>query len=168
MTSVIKEVELPQISWNSVSGTVSQGSHYGFSHVYQIEGKDNEPIYKHIILTQDLSKVNSNEPVRKFIKNVKLYNLNKLVDENSFSSPALKECLSVIFDKELLFTKCSQDNLIDIKKLIIQKGYNGLISVSGDILIYTEKDIVSYEDYQIKYRNNITEDFLSNFINGNL
>ena len=153
------EVELPTLSPSPKGiAIVSKGSHYVVSHAYEVS-KNDTPIYKHIILNTDLSNFTSTEPIRKFTGDAQLYSLDKIIE----SADDTLKCAKILFSKSLLDSKCSTDSLIQIKNIVKSEKCIGLFDRSGNILLYSEQDILSRENYQIKYKNTIPNDFLYKF-----
>lgn len=150
MLKLVKSFDHPSIVEDGeYYQVVKSGSHYVFSHVY--ESKDpnniNETVYKHIVLTQDLSK-SKRDSTRSLLKNVKLFKLESLMNEVSGSD----ECLQSIFSIDLLSIKCPRDILIDIRRKVEGKGCVGIISSDGDVLLYSKKDTIHEEDYEFNYK----------------
>lgn len=144
-------VDLPDISVNDLCSTVKNGSHYVFSHAYEIKKDIDTTIYKHIVLCMDLSKYNMNTPIRKFTTDTKFagsYQLEKLIIDN----PEIENCLNNIFSKDIFTNTCNDKNLILIRDCVMKLGCRGIIGITGNVLLYSEKDVVSYQDYQIRYK----------------
>lgn len=163
--SKIQKVDRPVVrKYDDKTRIVKSGSHYIFNHAYELKSKDNKVIYKHIILTQDLSHYDSNEPVRRVDTDIKLYSANKLMEEK----PYWKDCFKSIFDSQIIFFKCSQDTLIDIRDYVLDNGCVGLIDIVGNILLYSEKNNTISITGQIQYNSTDSGGFFTKFMNRDL
>ena len=138
---------------------VKKGSHYVFSHAYQVNSK-NQPIYKHIVLTQELENFKDEEPIRVVDRDIKLYKLETLIDDEKGDN---EKCFKNIFKEDLIADSCSVDLLMKIKDTVIKGEGRGLINSRGDVIIYSEKNIVSNVGYRIVYLNPGFGEFLNNF-----
>lgn len=118
---------------------VEKDSYFIFDHSFEIVNEK----YKHIILTQDLSKYKNNAV--KILKNLKLIVLDDFVKENL----AFKQCLSNIFNNNLL-DNCDTTNFKNIKEAVINGNYDGIIDSQENLLIYSEHNL-QIENVQLSY-----------------
>lgn len=128
--------------------TIKEGSHFIFSHAYQVDNDRMDPIYKHIVLTTDESKNNykNDYKIRKIRKDIVLTSINTIMTYEN------QECLDVLFDHNILMTKCNNDELIDIRNNVKKMGCSGIINIWNDsILLYSENGIAKEVDYKITY-----------------
>lgn len=141
---------------------VERGTKYYLDHYYEKYIEDDKRTYKHIVYCSSKFTSKIEYPDKIIKRDLSFIEINDLIGKFGKYS----ECLKKIFNIELIHIECSTDMLIEIRKYLIEYGYDGITTFNKNyILLFTERANIDDIPIRINQHTSIKNDqidFLDN------